>query len=597
MLPRHQRRRSNSKPLFIGISNDELLGYGVPEEWLSDVKNATEDTLLALTDHLPAEASEALLELATGGEPRTLVRHERIAAQAAAPLTTQYSIERLDDRARVSSVPTTGAFNHPNAQRRFRNITSVEELQRALEYPWDKWTVFLHPDQRDIVERNFAGPARVSGSAGTGKTIVALHRAAYLARTHSDARVLLTTFSETLANVLRTMLRRLVSNEPRLAERIDVYSLNAIGLRLYKAHIGPITIASNEIVRELMREAANAVNNHKFGQHFLLTEWDQVVDAWQLQDWEAYRDVVRLGRKTRLPEAQRIVLWSIFEHVRADLKSRSLVTHAALFTSLAAAISKMPNAVFDFVVVDEAQDITVSHVRFLAALGAGRPNALFFAGDLGQRIFQQPFSWKTLGVDVRGRSRTLRVNYRTSHQIRTQADRLLGPVVTDVDGNNEDRSDTVSVFNGPPPTIVCCATEAEEITTVGNWIKEQATAGVMPHELGLFVRSEAQLERAKAAARASGLAFRVLDDRVETVSGHISIGTMHLAKGLEFRAVAVMACDDEVIPLQERIETVGDDADLQEVYDTERHLLYVACTRARDHLLVTGVDAAVRILG
>jgi superfamily I DNA/RNA helicase len=582
-------------PLFIGISNDELLGYGVPEEWLSDVKNATEDTLLALTDHLPAEASEALLELATGGKPRALAQRERVAAQIVPPLVARYSIEH-PDRARMSSVPTPGAFNHPDAQRRFRNITSVEELQRALDYPWDKWTVFLHPDQRDIVERNHAGPARVSGSAGTGKTIVALHRAAYLARTHPDARVLLTTFSDTLANVLRTMLRRLLSNEPRLAERIDVHSLNAIGLRLHKAHIGPATIANNEILRQLMREASNAVGDRKFGQHFLLTEWDQVVDAWQLQDWEAYRDVARLGRKTRLPEMQRKVLWTIFERVRAGLKSRSLITYAELFTSLAAAISKMKNVLFDFAVVDEAQDITVAHVRFLAALGRGRPNALFFAGDLGQRIFQQPFSWKALDIDVRGRSRTLRVNYRTSHQIRTQADRLLGAVVTDVDGNNEDRSDTVSVFNGPSPTIVRCATEAEEITTVGSWIKEQATAGVMPNEFGLFVRSEAQLNRAKAAAKASGHAFNVLDDRVDIISGHISIGTMHLAKGLEFRAVAVIACDDEVIPLQERIETVGDDADLQEVYDTERHLLYVACTRARDRLLVTGVDPASEFL-
>jgi len=584
-----------AKPLFVGISNDELLAYGVPVEWLNDVKNATEDNLLALTDHLPAEASEALLELATGGKPRALVQHERIAAHAAPPLVTQYSVEH-PDRARVSSVPTPGAFNHPDAQRRFRNITSIEELQRALDYPWDKWTVFLHPDQRDIVERNYAGPARVSGSAGTGKTIVALHRAAYLARTHSDARVLLTTFSDTLANALRTMLRRLLSNEPRLAERIDVYSLSAIGLRLYKAHIGPVTIASNETVRELMREAANAVSNHKFGQHFLLTEWDQVVDAWQLQNWEAYRDVARLGRKTRLPETQRKVLWSIFEHVRAGLKSRSSITYAELFTSLAAAISKMTNMVFDFAVVDEAQDITVAHVRFLAALGGGRPNALFFAGDLGQRIFQQPFSWKALGIDIRGRSRTLRVNYRTSHQIRTQADRLLGPVVTDVDGNSEDRSDTVSVFNGAPPTVLSCATEAEEIKAVGNWIEQKAKAGVLPHEFGLFVRSEAQLERAKTSAKSSGIAFRVLDERVETVSGHISIGTMHLAKGLEFRAVTVMACDDEVIPLQERIETVGDDADLQEVYDTERHLLYVACTRARDHLLVTGVEPTSEFL-
>jgi hypothetical protein len=189
-------------------------------------------------------------------------------------------------------------------------------------------------------------------------------------------------------------------------------------------------------------------------------------------------------------------------------------------------------------------------------------------------------------VDIRGRSRTLRVNYRTTHQIRTQADKLPGPAVTDVDGNSEDCSDTVSVFNGPSPTIRELKNERK---TVGAWILERAKAGVLPHEFGLFVRSQAQLERAKAAAQAAGMPFKILDERVETASGHISISTMHLAKGLEFRAVAVMACDDEIIPLQERIETVGDDADLQEAYDTERHLLYVACTRARDHLLVTSV--------
>jgi superfamily I DNA/RNA helicase len=337
-----------------------------------------------------------------------------------------------------------------------------------------------------------------------------------------------------------------------------------------------------------MRDAATAVSGHKFGQHFLLTEWEQVVDAWQLGNWEAYRDVARLGRKTRLPEAQRKVLWSIFERVRAGLQSRHLITYAELFTSLAGAISKAKKVVFDFAVVDEAQDISVAHIRFFAGLADGRPNALFFAGDLGQRIFQQPFSWKALGVDIRGRSRTLRVNYRTSHQIRMQADRLLGPVVTDVDGNSDDRTDTVSVFNGPPPAIQTLKTEDEEIAAVGTWIAGHAKAGVMPHEFGLFVRSMAQLE--------AGVPFKVLDDNVETISGHISIGTMHLAKGLEFRAVAVMACDDEIVPLQKRIETVGDDADLQEVYDTERHLLYVACTRPRDHLLITSVEPASEFL-
>ena len=178
------------------------------------------------------------------------------------------------------------------------------------------------------------------------------------------------------------------------------------------------TLAIREVLSELMKEAASAVGGHKFGLHFLLTEWEQVVDAWQLENWEAYRDVVRLGRKTRLQEAQRTVLWSIFERVRAGLKGRELITHEELFSSLAAAISKNKKVVFDFAVVDEAQDISVSHLRFFASLGGGRPNALFFAGDLGQRIFQQPFSWKALGVDIRGRSRTLRVNYRTSHQNR-----------------------------------------------------------------------------------------------------------------------------------------------------------------------------------
>jgi len=580
--------------LFADKSDDELLSYGVPAEWLSDVKGATEEGLLNLASHLPAEAAEALLELATGGTPRRLVRIERISAAAAdAALRAPSLAEQLP---RFSTTPTPAAFNHPDAQRRFRNITNVEELQRALDYPWDKWTVFLHPDQREIVEANYAGPARVSGSAGTGKTIVALHRAAYLARTYPNARILLTTFSDTLANALRTMLRRLLGNEPRLAERIDVYSLNAIGLRLYKAHSGPATIATNEIVRELMREASAAASDHKFGLHFLLTEWDQVVDAWQLKDWDAYRDVARLGRKTRLPEAQRKVLWAIFEHVRVGLKARGLITYAGLFTSLAGVISKMKIVVFEFAVVDEAQDISVAHLRFLAALGGGRPNALFFAGDLGQRIFQQPFSWKSLGVDIRGRSRTLRVNYRTSHQIRIHADRLLGPVVTDVDGISDDRTDTISVFNGPPPTIQTLKSEDEEIATVGAWIAEHARAGIAPHEFGLFVRSTDQMDRAQAAAKKAELPFKVLDENVETTSGRLSIGTMHLAKGLEFRAVAVMACDDEIIPLQERIETVGDDADLQEVYDTERHLLYVACTRARDHLLVTGVVPASEFL-
>lgn len=561
-------RKEPKPPLFAERSDDELLGYGVPPEWLEDVRRADEDSLLALADRLPAEAAEALLELATGGKPRVP----------------------------VPAVAPASPFDHPDALRRFRVMTNVEELQRALDFPWEKWTVFLHPEQREFVERDYNGPARVSGSAGTGKTVVALHRAVHLARRHPDARVLLTTFSDTLAHALQTKLRRLISGEPCLGERLEVHSLPALGLRLHQAHCGPARLVSQNELREILRAASAAVGGHKFSLPFLLTEWEQIVDAWQLGTWEAYRDVARLGRKTRLSEAQRRVLWTIFEQVRSELEQRKLTTQAAIFTSLASALARSQRPPFDFAVVDEAQDLSVAQLRFLAALGGDRPNALFFAGDLGQRIFQPPFSWKSLGVDIRGRSRTLRINYRTSHQIRQQADRLLGPEVADVDGNVENRRDTISVFNGPPPVIRICQSEDEEIATVAAWLKEQSESGVQPHEIGIFVRSAAQLTRAESAVGAAGLPFKILDEHVETTSGHVSVSTMHLAKGLEFRAVAVMACDDEIIPLQERIETIGDDADLQEVYDTERQLLYVACTRARDHLLVTSVAPASEFL-
>ena len=173
---------------------------------------------------------------------------------------------------------------------------------------------------------------------------------------------------------------------------------------------------------------------------------------------------------------------------------------------------------------------------------------------------------------------------------------LLGPTVSDIDGNTDDRTDTVSVFNGPPPAIEICDSEASESAAVADWLKEKTAEGLAPHEFGVFVRSEKQIERARDAIEKADLQLTVLDERSEGQSGRVSLSTMHLAKGLEFRAVVVMACDDEIIPLQERIELVGDDADLQEVYDTERHLLYVACTRARDHLLVTSVEPASEFL-
>ncbi len=434
-----------------------------------------------------------------------------------------------------------------------------------------------------------------SGAGAPGAWAPSL--AAFLARSHPDARVLLTTFSETLADALRTKLRRLVSSEPRLAERIDVHSIDAVGSRLYKSHFGQPSLATRETINRLLAQAAGEIGGHHFTPHFLRQEWEQIVDAWQLDTWDAYRDVARLGRKTRLPEKQRRTLWSIFEAVRGSLAAQGQITSSGMFSQVANAVAQSKHPPYEFAVVDEAQDLSISNLKFLAALGANRPNALFFAGDLGQRIFQQPFSWLALGVDIRGRSRNLRVNYRTSHQIRTQADRLLGPEVSDVDGNTEQRGDTVSVFNGPPPAIQVFSSSEGEIKAVADWLSARTKEGVAPHEFGVFVRSGAEIPRAREAVKQAGLEYKILDENVETTTGFASICTMHLAKGLEFRAVAVMACDDEVLPLQERIESIADDADLEEVYNTERHLLYVACTRARDQLLITGIEPASEFLG
>jgi mRNA-degrading endonuclease RelE of RelBE toxin-antitoxin system len=242
-------------PLFAGIADDALLGYGVPPEWLARVRDANEDTLFEIADHLPQEAAEALLNLATGTTPPL---PERIPAEA-------------------------DSFAHPDAQRRFRVLTNVEELERALDYPWDKWAVFLHPAQRRLVARDYNGPVRISGSAGTGKTIVALHRAVALARRHPQARVLLTTFSKALANALRLRLRILTGNEADIAGRIAVHPVTRIGYELYAAAFGRPNIAWATLLEALLRRASVEAEGHRFSERFLIGEWRDVVDAWQLE--------------------------------------------------------------------------------------------------------------------------------------------------------------------------------------------------------------------------------------------------------------------------------------------------------------------------
>lgn len=557
-------------PLFLKLGSDDLLGIGVPEEWIDDVRSVSDDNFFDIADHIPAEATEALLEYISTGVLRK--PSERI--------------EGIDP------------FDHPDALRRFRIMEDVEELTRALDAPWDQWAVFLHPSQRQMAEQNYGGPARVSGSAGTGKTVVALHRVANLLKATPDAKVLLTTFSSPLANALGRKLALLVGKERGVVPRTTVLPFKGIAKELFTLVCGyDPRPATEDHIKWALQTAADDLGVSEFTIRFLMSEWSKVVDAWQLQTLEAYATVPRLGRKNRMGSKQRERAWPIFEKTRELLNDKGIQTWPQIFAAVTAHYAAQERKPFTHIVVDEAQDLGVPELRMLAAISEPGENGLFFAGDLGQRIFQEPFSWMALGVDVRGRSKTLKVNYRTSHQIREAVDRLLPGVVRDVDGNEEDRRGTVSVFNGPVPEVRTFANQDDEVKAVGLWIYEAIDEGIAPDEIGVFVRSNDELARARAAVKEAGQTVLELSDRVEAPDGRVSIGAMHLAKGLEFRMVVVMACDDEVLPQQARVETVADEIELDEVYETERHLFYVACTRARERLYISGVDPASEFLG
>lgn len=525
-------------PLFARTPEPTLLLCGVPADWLADVRAATEDTLLDLADHLPAEALEALINLSAGIAP-------------------------------APAAPTPDPFAHPDAQRRFRLLTDSDELARALDYPWERWTVWLHPAQRSFVDRDFAGPARITGSAGTGKTVVALHRAVRLARADPAARVLLTTFNDRLADGLRAKLALLAA-----PTNVAVSDLRSAALAEHGRLLGPVRIAAPADVAAALAAAADGA---AVDPAFLRDEWRLIVDARDVRDAAACRDLPRHGRRTRLTGDRRDALWTVFAGARAALAARGLKTYAEALHDAAAALTAEGRPPFDHVVVDEAQDLALAELRFLKAACAREINGLFFAGDIGQRIFRPPFAWAAEGVEIRGRSRSLKVNYRTSRQIRRRADLLLPPRLVELDGSEEDRTGVQSVFDGPAPLVRSFPTPEAEIAAVAAWLAEALADGVRPEEIAVLVRSRAEFPRAERALAAAGQATR------------IPLSTMHEAKGREFRAVAVMACDAAILPSRQRLAQAADPTALEEIFLTERHLVYVAATRPRDRLLTTAV--------
>ena len=552
----------------LGLDGEALLSFGIPPDWVEAVLGAVdEDALMAVAEHLPPEAAEAALKIAIGERPE------------ARPVE-----------------PGISGYETADARRAFWTVTDDTIVRQALESGWEAWTVFLHPEQRKVAYRDYAGPARVSGSAGTGKTVVALHHAKHLLETHPERTVLITTYSENLAADLNLRRGHLL-RKPDLLERSNVESLLGFATELYKSVYGhfPTLVGDADDEAAFVRqtvEANCALLPRDLSVQFVCSEWERIMDVRNLCTWEAYRDAKRRNVTRRLAEERRRMLWAVFEKVRAAFVARRALSKGMLFGALAEWLRAHPGKcrAYDHVIVDESQDLGEIELAFLAAY-AQRPDCLFFAGDLGQRIKRYPFSWKEAGIALQGRSRVLKVNYRTTQEIRRMADKLLDEVCKDVDGDLQDRSGTISLLRGRKPEVRTYRTVEAERDGVAAWLDNLRQAGTQPTEIAIFFRDEAQRPRALAAIRASG--YR---DTLVNGGTLIRLGTMEEAKGLEYRAVAVIACDSAIVPSPARLAEAGFISGMEEVYETERNLLYVACTRARDALLVTAVGTPSELL-
>ena len=334
----------------------------------------------------------------------------------------------------------------------------------------------------------------------------------------------------------------------------------------------PLSTAQLEqIITKVLSGAAT-----KFSPEFIIEEWNLIIDAWGLNSLNGYLNLPRLGRRVRLVTSKREEAWKIFEKVQYEIKQKNAVTKPQLLHEIARQYASGIVTDISHIVVDEAQDLSVDELVLLAAISGGRPNALFFAGDIGQRIFRPPFPWSATGVEIKGRSRTLRLNYRTSEQIRQQSDKLLPVFITESDGNEERRDGVVSLFQGEKPSICICGEIEEERTAVVDWIRKRLLAGIQSKEIAILFRSVSLLDRAK----------KIIKDIGDSGEG-IELLTMHDAKGLEFKSVAIIACEEDILPAESRLLAARDEADIDEIMATERHLFYVAFSRARENVWIS----------
>ena len=548
-------------PLFEHLDRDTLLSLGVPDVWIDTVRRVGESAFFEIGDSLPAEAVENLLRLLAGQ-----------------PLSVPEPVPEDAD-----------PFTYGDAQRRFRVIGDDQDLLRkALDKPMDAWVVFLHPSQREPVERRYRGPAKISGGAGTGKTVVALHRAAHLARRHPDARILLTTYTRTLAARLAQHLDLLLEPGTDERERVRVEHLHALARRLFEEGAGTSfrPLDDKELMPRLERLARE--NASPLTPDELAAELRTVIDPQGIDDPKTYLYAHRHGAGRPWQKGRRVQAWKVLGKLLDETAAEGILSWDRLCHAAREGIERAGEPPFTFVLADEVQDFGPAELALLRALAPEGDDSLFLAGDVGQRIYRAGTSYARLGIEVRGRSTVLRLNYRTTEQIRRYADALL-PGTLEGDDDEEERRDTVSLLRGPAPDIVPFVDPNDEARHVAERLERWVAAGLEPGDIALFARSKSLLERARLAVRIAGLDAQELSDDEPPRRDAVAVGTMHRAKGLEFRAVVVIGAEQGELPPRGTLLGLPGDKAREEFRERERSLLYVACTRAREGLVVTHV--------
>ncbi|MCX4194167.1 UvrD-helicase domain-containing protein [Methylobacterium organophilum] len=584
-----------ARPLFEEVRDADLVRLGLPEALLPAVRALRSEAELEESGKgIPADAYDALVCLAAG-------------------FTVDETMEELErgKGAKVTEEDFAAALRTPESRRTFWLVENDDELQQMLDEPLEFWRIFLHPSQRKLVEQAWNGPALVRGGAGTGKTVVAMHRARRLAEQlvatkDSGGRILFTTFTSNLAADVRADLANLCSAEQMA--RIEVVNLDnwVTDFLRRQGYTREILYAEDRRQKEAWEHAYHTQGRDlPVALDYLQNEWRQVVQANGISDLGSYLRVQRTGRGTSLDRKTKEKVWAVFAAYRARLDAEGLSEPEDAYRDARELLQAKPALLpYRAVVVDEAQDLGMQAFRLIAEIapkvdGATAPNGIFIVGDAHQRIYGRRAPMAKCGINVRGRSRKLRICYRTSDEIRRFAEAVVqGVPVDDLDEATDDLKGYRSLFHGPEPKLVATPTVEMGRAELFAWIETCKAEGIDESEICVLARTNDLVRASADALKAKGygvvmLQRRAPDDRAKP---GIRACTMHRAKGLEFAAVALVEVNAGVLPPRWLLDTAPDAAVRRSIIDAERALLHVSATRAKKRLLILSTGTGSELL-